>query len=290
MAFEDFEGTRTKGKPVDLYFFRYGIGDLDFYAHTDHHEDVTVTLPIYGSVTFTPLPIKREAIKSSGTLDKSAINVSTKRDADVAELFRVYPPTTPVSLIIRQGHIGDPDSEFLVIWAGRVLSCRYMHSEAEMTCEPIATAMRRTLLRRHYQYGCPHALYLGDSYGGCHADKEAATETVVVSAAANTLVTLPVGWNGSRDKLKFRNGLAEWTTASGSVESRTILTVDTTTNVLGLSGIVRDLAPGDEIRVVLGCDHLMDGDCKNLHDSVVDYGGNPWIPTKNPYGAYNNFY
>lgn len=288
---EDFEASRAQGEPVELYFFRYGTSALDFYAYTDSEKPITVTLPIYGAVEFQPLPIAREAIKSSGTLDKAAITVTLPRDAEVAELFRVYPPTQSVSLFIRHGHRGDPDSEFLVVWAGRVLSCKFMHSEAELTCEPIATAMRRAILRRHYQYGCPHVLYMGNELGGCRADKVAATRSTTVTAIPGaTQIQLPSGWNGGFGKLKFRNGMAEWVTPSGSVERRTVLQINEATNVITLSGVVRHLEIAGDVDIILGCDHQMDGDCKNLHNNVPDYGGQPWIPIKNPFKNTNNYY
>jgi hypothetical protein len=48
-----------------------------------------------------------------------------------------------VSLIIRQGHIGDPDSEFLVIWAGRIVAAHREGGEAVLSGEPVSTSLRR---------------------------------------------------------------------------------------------------------------------------------------------------
>jgi hypothetical protein len=40
--------------------------------------------------------------------------------------------------------------------------------------------------------------------------------------------------------------------------------------------------------VVLGCNHQAyaeeGGDCQPLHDNIVNYGGDRWIPLKNPIG------
>src|SRR5690606_25380278 len=137
-----------------------------FYAYTDAE-----TAVVFEGITYVPIPISRSAVKASGTLDKSALKVSVPINAEIAELFRIYPPAQVVTLVIRQGHIGDPDSEFLVHWSGRVLSTERKDSECEFSCEPIATSMRRTGLRRHYQIGCPHVLY-GPR---CRASKALAT-------------------------------------------------------------------------------------------------------------------
>ena len=286
--FQTQEASRTLGEPVDLYLFTYGPGASDYYGYTDAETAITLGTGL-SARTYTPTAISRDAIKSSGTLDKSALTVSTAGGNVIAELFRVYPPVQVVTLVIYQGHIGDPDSEFLVIWSGRVLSCKRLHSEAELTCEPIATSMKRSGLRRHYQYGCPHALYQGDASGGCRALKAPATRATTVSAISGARITLPTGWNGAFDKTKFRGGLAEWSGAGGAAEKRTILQVNVATNEITLSGGVRNLAVAGALNVILGCNHQMD-DCQVLHNVINDFGGQPWIPTKNPIGNYNNYY
>ena len=52
------------------------------------------------------------------TLDKSTLKVSMDIGTDLAELFRIYPPSSVVTLTIFEGHIDDPDGEFLAVWAG----------------------------------------------------------------------------------------------------------------------------------------------------------------------------
>lgn len=288
--FEAIETSRALGEPVELFQFVYGPND-ESYCYTDAEEAVTLVGagPGGSDLVFAPFPIMREAITSSGTLDRAALAITTAIDAEVVELFRVYPPMRPVVVIIRQGHLNDPEEQFLVVWSGRVLSCkRGDQSDAELTCEPVQTSMKRAALRRHYQYGCPLALYQGvEGKVGCHASKAAATESGTVAAIAGTSVTLEAGWNGARDPAKFLGGLCEWDSSSGGREMRTILRV--TGDVLLLSGIVRDLEVGGDVDVVLGCNHQM-SDCKDLHNVLPDFGGQPWIPGKNPFGNTNNFY
>ena len=61
-----------------------------------------------------------------------------------------------------------------------------------------------------------------------------------------------------------------------------------------LSGLPQDLAVNDSVEVVVGCNHKAyaedDGDCQPLHDNILNYGGDRWIPLKNPIGTYNNYY
>ncbi len=284
MSYSEYEESIWHGEPVDLYLFRYGSGETEFHAFVDSETTVTV-----GGITYLPIPINRDAFNSSGSLDKSGIDIDVDGDNPVAEMFRVYAPSQPVTLMVRQGHIGDADNEYSLIWTGRVLSCAWKNSIATLTCEPVATSMQRTGLRRHYQYGCPHALYMGDDVGGCRADKTAATLSTTVSAVTGSLVTVPSGWNGSFGAGKFIGGMVEWTTAGGSVERRSILKVNAGTRVLTMGGPIPDMEVGDTIKVVLGCNHQMT-DCADLHNNINDFGGQPWIPTKSPFGNTQNYY
>lgn len=284
MSFPDFEESLWHGEPIDLFLFTYGTGATEFYAYVDCEIPV-----IHEGKTYVPYPVERDAINSSGSLDKSGLSMKIDGNAGVAELFRVYPPSQPVSMVIKQGHVGDPDQDFRVIWTGKVMSCGWEGNIATLTCEPVSTSMLRTGLRRHYQYGCPHALYMGNATGGCRADKAVATETVTVTGITGSLLSLPAGWNGARDKAKFLNGLVEWTNPTGSVIRRSVLKVNAATNVITMGGPIPDLATGASVSVILGCNHQMT-DCADLHNNINDFGGQPWIPTKNPYGNTQNFY
>jgi len=284
MSYEAYEESIFHGEPIDLYAFVYGQGANEKHYFVDC--EIPITLD---GVTYQPVPISRGAINSSGTLDKSSLSIEVDAQSPIAELFRVYPPTQPVTLVMRHGHVGDPDNEFKVIWTGRVLSCGWEGSVATLSCEPVSTSMMRTGLRRHWQYGCPHALYMGDDSGGCRASKAAATQVTTVSAVSGSIVTLPSGWNGSRDKVKFINGLVEWPNGQGSFERRAILRVNTAANTLTIGGPIVNMEAGDTLNVILGCNHQMT-DCADLHNNINDFGGQPWIPTKNPFGQTQNYY
>lgn len=282
MTFAAREESRYLGQPVDLYLFRYGDAPDAFFAYTDAEDAITDS-----GILYRPIPIMRGAINSSGTLDKAALEIRTPQNVELAELFKLYPPSQVVTLIIRQAHIGDPDGQALVIWTGRVLGCKRVVNEATYTCEPVSTSLKRAILRRHYQYGCPHVLY-GPQ---CKASKAAATATATVKAVAGPVVTFDAGWNGSTPLNKFRNGLMEWLSPNGSREVRSVLRL---TLALGevsvvLGGTALGLSADMEVSIVLGCNHNGD-DCEDLHNNILNYGGQPWIPTDNPIGLKNTFY
>jgi hypothetical protein len=250
-----------------------------YFGYTDAEQEI-----VLDNITYAPIPIMRDPISASGTLDKSRLSLRMKRDVEFAELFRVYPPTQPVVLIILQGHLSDPDDpdEFLVCWTGRVLSVGREGDECVVSCEPISSSLRRPGLRRHYQLGCPHVLY-GDQ---CRANKAAATTAGVVASISGTYVTLNPGWNGLFSASDFIEGTMEWTVESG-IERRKILSISG--NTLLLSGLIRDLLVGGGVSTVLGCNHQT-SHCSGLHNNILNFGGCPWIPTKNPIGYPSNEY
>jgi hypothetical protein len=257
VTFSTYEASRELGDPVQLFFFKYGPDLGNYYAYTDHTDAI-----VYSGVTYTPVPVARENVSTDGTLDKSTIKITVDIGTDIAELFRVYPPAYVVSLVIRQGHIGDPDEEFLVIWAGRVVADSRDDGETTLNGEPISTSMRRPMLRRHYQYGCMHALY-SVGPGLCNADKASKTLSATVASVTGATVTMTAGWNGSFDKAKFLGGFFEWVNDVTLTDRRTIIRVAGDT--LSLSGIPKDVDTGDTVSVILGCNHQayaeQGGDC-----------------------------
>lgn len=281
MTFAAREESRQRGEPVGLFLFTYGAGAGAFYAYTDAESAITIGIP---AVTYEPMPISRGPLQSTGTLDKSALDIRMPITAGLSDMFLVWPPSEVVSLVIRHGHVNDTAAEFLAVWSGRVLSGGREGSEAVFRCEPITTSLRRNGLRRHYQFGCPHVLY-GDQ---CQASKAAATVATTAEAVAGRTVTVPSGWPGAAASAEFLGGLVEWTTAAGNRELRTILRVTGGRTFL-LSGLASDLAVAGAVDVVKGCAHTMTA-CTDVHANIHNFGGQPWIPLRSPFGFRNEFY
>lgn len=289
MSFSSYETSRQKGEVITLYHFYYLNGE-EFHL-TDSERSVRVPSI---DADFLPLPIQHGRLASSGTLDKSNIEIRMPQTALISESFRAYPPSDVVNCVIRQLHRDDPSQEALVVWTGRVLSSSWEGNELKLSCEPVSTALRRTGLRRHYQLGCPLVLYGAQ----CLASRLAATtpDATVMFVSGSTiglaLGWLPTGWVTAGKTLdKFIGGVIEWDSvgASGpSISKRTILRIDGGQNVV-IAGKPTGLVPGMQARMVLGCNHLM-SDCRAIHGNVKNYGGQPFIPTKSPFGFSNNYY
>lgn len=279
MSFAEVEVSADRGEPAELYLFSYDTENDGVLAYTDAEDAI-----VFEGRTYQPIPIDRDAITSSGTLDKASIEIRAPQDGGLADLFRLYPPSQVVGLIIRQGHLNDPSSQFLVIWSGRVIGFAIENEEAKYTCEPITTSLKRAGLRRNYQYGCPHVLYGAQ----CRADRASATAGfVTVGATSGATVNLATDWVPDATKLLYEGGIARWTTAEGRSETRTILRAYPDGRVL-LTGYATGLPLGGTVYLSRGCDHLMTG-CLS-HNNILNFGGQPWIPLKTPIGIRNIYY
>lgn len=290
MSFDSHERSRSKGAPICLYRFRY-INSEEF-LYTNAEKNITKS---GFSAPFLAIPIQHGSLTSSGTLDKANLEIRVPRRAGIVEGFRVYPPTEVVSVTIWHMHTDDPVQEALVCWTGRVLGMSIAENElASFSCEPISTSLKRSGLRRNYQIGCPHALYGAQ----CAASKAAATTPeIIIESVSGSYVTLtpgwmPTGWAAAGKTYdKFVGGMLIWdTVGAGGVTTnkRTILRAVTENKIL-ISGPATGLSSGSSAKLVLGCNHQMT-DCRVVHNNINNYGGQPFIPVKSPFGFNNNFY
>ena len=281
MAKNDFETSRESGQPVTLFLFRWGPGAGDRYAYTDGDTPVE-----HDAITYEPLAIEQMSdIESRADQEQDEIKLKLPLSNEVPELFRVYPPTQVVTVVIREGHIpnpGDPGSwalgeNFPVSWTGRVIEVSREDDAALLTCEAGVASMLRPGLRRHYQYQCPYAVYQGRC-GASKATQENVKTATAVGPATITLTApwLPVG----RTAQDYRKGLVEWDGSLGR-HVRTILRVEG--NVLILNGPTTELAPGATVYLYIGCTKFL-AYCRDVHNAAPTYGGFPGIPTSNPVG------
>lgn len=307
MALNDYETSRDRGQPVLIYEFVYGV-EIDGITpialrYTDGETDV-----VYDSQTYTPLPIKTGKIESSGKMETPEVSIDVPRDSQLAELFRIYPPSRVVTVVIRQGHIPNADDppawatgdNFPIVWLGRVLESSRDGPDARLTCEATSASMKRSGLRRHYQWPCPLVLY-GPR---CAADRLAASTTSTVATISGNRLTLNTPWQKQVEDpppdplpdpytptfsdiggANYTGGLVEWTGSEGP-EQRAIMRVTDLDEII-LNGPAFDLDVGDTVTVLLGCPHTLQG-CEALHNNVVNYGGHPYIPTHNPLGKNNH--
>jgi len=286
MSYENYEESEFEGLPASLIYIKYGSADGNFFAYTDVDQVIE-----YDGVQYVPTVVGREKVEASGGLDNKTLEIDITPNASVVQYYRDREPSQVVTMTIRQGHVDDPAQEFVVVWTGRIIGVEQKSRFAKISAEPIATSMRRPGLRRHYQYGCPWALYSTE----CGASKAAARVQAAVQVVGENVMEFNSGWEGAFTKGKFAGGYVQWTNGDdNSLEVRTILSVGVGAggdgrDRLALNGKTEGLEDAQVVTLQLGCNHTMD-DCRNLHNNIQNFGGQPWIPKENPVGFVNRFY
>lgn len=270
MTFFALEESRYAGTPILTYLFQYGGGAAEYFAYTDAERGFD-----FEGVTYAAVPIQHDAVSvSGGRAERRDLKIRLSAKDEFLNLFIVYPPDQSVSVLIRGGHFDDADSEFVAVFNGKVINVKSTADGwAEILCRPLWTASQQGGLRRHYQIGCPHVLY-GDQCGATPLSVAAA----VTAIPSLNQVTLNTGWEGVYGPGKFRGGWLQWTSGANTIR-RTVLRLSDDTLVL--SGPVTGLSSGAAVDVFLGCNRQMN-DCQDIHGNIQNYGGQPWIPTKNP--------
>lgn len=290
MPYSTFEDSRFDGKPVNLYFFEgsldaslgFDAGVLGPFAFTD--ADIAITLD---SVVYAPWPITHGDIEVSGTEDKRSLTVDLARGTSLDALFNAYPPSQPVRLLIRRGHIGDTVtlSNFPIEWSGQISGVSYPENKLQLVCEPTSVTMQRPGLRRNYQLGCPLPLYGGE----CRASKASASQSRTASAVSGNQITIGSAVTTPRGVTGFIGGTVEWLRGDGLREIATILTINVAGTIITVRGAVRGLTSGMTVSLAAGCNRTMDH-CSGIHANIHNYGGQPFIPLENPLSQSSIFY
>ncbi len=265
MTYDLYEESLQSGEPVELYQFQFGSNT---YRYTSAKDAVTAQ-----GNTWQPAYLKRGSIDFGTEKGRNNLKIDTVRSFPIADLYRITPPSDVILLTVYRKHTGD--DETVVIWTGRVLVVDFEASSAKITCEPVTTSLKRTGLRRLYQRQCPHVLY-GTS---CGVNK--ATFAVPTTLSAVNGTTLNSATFGLYTDGYFAGGYFDF--VQGGVTERRFITEHTGTQIkinLPLIG----LSSGDAITAYPGCPHTMSA-CSGTFNNLNNYGGFPYIPSKNPFGS-----
>lgn len=266
MTYDAVERSRDGRRPVEIYTF---ARDYQTWRYTSADRDVVVD-----SLTYTARSISRSAIEATGELARLGLTLNVQRDLEVADLFRVSPPSAAVTCTVRQYH--DGDGSVATLWSGRIASVSWQGASATIALEPVYTALRRVGLRRMYQRQCPHVLYgsaCGVNSAAFRVDGPAdAISGLTVSVSEASL--LADGW--------FAGGFIEYDIALGIAERRFV--TGHSGAVLTLSAAPAGLVVGQSVRMFPGCDHAL-ATCNSKFSNALNYGGMPYFTQKNPFGG-----
>lgn len=263
---------------VELY--RFVEGDLVF-TQTSGAEDIE-----YNGETYTAEPggIGRGQAEVKSELTRANLDLVVARTNPLAQRWLARPVDRVVTVTVFVQEEGETNA----FWRGRLTHVKASKQEATLVCESFFTSLNRPGLRARYQRTCRHSLY----GRGCRLDPENFRhETTVVSM------------DGVQVTVASVNGAAVNTYRSGMIRAPdlslrfilkqvgTILTLSRPFETLadgyaagfGYGNAYGDLYGGLGVVLYPGCAHTPEA-CLGF-DNLDNYGGFPYIPTKNPFGG-----
>lgn len=265
MTYDIRERSVQDGAPVELYEF---ARNDRIWRFTSAEQDIGDS-----SETWESVPITRTAVETNTESARNALKLTVPRNFEIADMFRITPPTDIIALTIRRFHRGEED-DVAVIWIGRVLNVSFEGAKAVMNCEPVSISLKRTGLRRLYQKQCPHVLY----GPGCLVDKTAHDHVATITAIDGVNVTV-----SSLLAKPYAGGFIEFEDEDGNLERRFIRSFSGNTLTLNFP-LGQDILASDSVLTIYsGCDHTM-ATCNAVYDNLENYGGvSPYIPNRNPF-------
>jgi len=257
----DRERALEGGAPIELYWFAQGSRG---YYYTNCVDDV-----IFNNQTYKAAPIKRAETRIEARASEDRITIEVSEDLEIARLFVPTPPTFPLWVTIYRYHEGEND--FFYFWRGRVSAAERRDYICTFECENILASTRKKGLRRKFGIQCNHMLY----DPRCGVSEAAYQFDTTIVGINRRIVTVASTNNAPTDYyLAGRMRLAR----TGDVR----FIVQHNNNDLRLNASFSDARPGDVVSLFAGCDHTFTT-CVTKFNNGINYGGFPYIPTKNPF-------
>lgn len=267
MTYATFENSTENARPIELFEFNL---NGEFFRYVSDTVDFTVT-----GNEFTREVVSRSSMSvSAGQRDKQGVDVRLPAgNAFVRKYILIVPGKKPLFTLYRV-HRHDPDKELVVAFRGQVRSVTFLDdsSVASVAVDPLTSARTRPMPRHTYQNLCNHMLY--DER--CTIDETSVSFRKflpVTAASGSTITATGAGAFGSDF---FVAGFVEF---DGDFRLITAQATDVLTLILpfGVSPV------GQTLRFQAGCKHRLSTDCLTKFNNVVNFGGFPYVPTKNPF-------
>jgi uncharacterized phage protein (TIGR02218 family) len=267
VAYLTAEKSLQSGTPIELYEF---MQDGVRWTFASCAYDV-----IRLGQTYKASSVGRSALRQTTDPFKGSMTFTFPRLSEFAMEFLGVTPESPTIITIYRGHAGDVDSEFITYWKGRVMSAKAADSKIELACESIFTSMRRIGLRAKFETSCRRTLY-----GiGCNVNRELYRLDGTISTVTGTVLTIDGLTTGPLSGW-FTGGLVY----ASDGTSRFIIAHDRTAGTITIARPLFGLRVTTVARMYPGCNHLR-GTCDSKFSNILNFGGFPWIPTRNPLGG-----
>ncbi len=269
MTFDAQETSTEGGLVLELYEFIFG---QEIFRFTSWASDIT-----WQGIDYTAEPISRSTTEATVEDSAGQLTITLPLDNPVPQKFIVSVPGKVGSVRVLRAHQNDPLEQTIQLFEGFVANVSFDGEiEAKILCNPNTKVFNRAAPRFQYMGLCNHILY----DARCKVNIGAFTFTGLVSAVSGNDITVNgAGAVGAADH--FVGGFCRFP-AGTQDDARMILSQagDVLTLLLPFA-----LNPnGQDIDVFAGCDHTL-VTCDAKFAAVLDYGGFPFVPRKNPFNT-----
>lgn len=282
MTYASVEGSAAEGRPYFLYQFVEGE---QVWRFTSRAEAWISAGSDGAEILWEPAAVAHSDVVQTSEIERGRLKLVWPLSQPFARRFLAPMANTPITLTIFRGHEQVP-GETVAHWKGRVVGAEVEGSRILLTCESIFSTLRRAGVRAKYQRLCRHALY----GRGCGLDIALSWLSGTATAATGNAVTIPEaagqpnGW--------FRGGVLRFGTQLGFITGHAgaLLTLSRPIPELAAAIAAPEINPetGDPLPVFVdiapGCD-LRAGTCAGKFGNLLNFGGFPEIPGRNPFGG-----
>lgn len=273
MSFAPIETSVEGGNVLELYTFTFGAEVTRF---TSYNRDI-----VFDGNTWIATQISRSDVKASIEVAVNELKIILPLDNPIASQFIANVPGRVGSVVVDRAHADDPAEQRVRLFDGFIAQVTFDGDlEATVMCKPVTSIFKRSGPRFGYQGLCNHVLYdarckilrTGDPAG------EFTLTGNVISVSGNDIDVVGVTAAGAG----FFDGGFVQTPSGGNDDARLILSSSGDTLTLLLPFSVEVLAT--DVDVFAGCTHDL-AICLSKFDNVINYGGFPFIPRKNPFNT-----
>jgi len=266
-SFDTLESSVQDSRPIELYQITQGS---TVYRYASCASDTTV-----GSVTYSALAIARSRVEQGSDAENRTITITVPGNEPFAQQYiDVVPGERATVRIYRYQRDESPafDTQVL-LFDGIVQSVRFQRDghSAEINVRSAEAAMNRNIPRFTYMGMCNHFLY--DE--SCGVSPGSFNHIGEVSAVSGNTITVT---GADASGFDFVGGYCR---PPATEDYRLVLAQSGDDLTLLLPFFESPV--GSNVQLFAGCDHLVDGDCASTFDNVINFGGFPFVPNRNPF-------
>lgn len=260
MTFDGYEMSQEDGSRIELFSLALGS---DIYRM---HDDITDIINYAGDNYFKAF-VERGRIATG----QEHLTITLPGDHDFSKQFTTIAPGQLGTLTIFSYHRAD-DTDVRVIYKGVVRSVAFTAdmSISKLSVVPVSEAFDKEIPQRTFQAACNNVLFDADCK--ISADIPHKYTNVITDVTGNTITIQ------SLSSTKGNGWANAGYVANGALDYRLIL--EQNNDVLTLSLPFYANVLGLTLDVYAGCAHNI-GVCDSKFSNRVNFGGCPYVPTKN---------